>query len=130
VTGMTWQHVDALLTLASITDHRTYGPAERDEWHRLIGHLDLDVAREALTAVQTDTEIRFMQPRDLLRHAAVIRRRRERIQSPEFAAAIEQREYTFPDREEFDRITAEAARARADEKRAREDSTHADPQAG
>lgn len=39
-----------LLTIASMIDNRTVGPETVEEWHRVIGHLEFDPAREAVEA--------------------------------------------------------------------------------
>lgn len=68
-----------LLTMASAADGREVETPTVLMWHDVIGHLEYDLAIDAMRACLKDDSIygKF-QPKDLLRHAEAIQRLRDR----------------------------------------------------
>lgn len=66
-----------VLEFLSLTDNRKITEEKILAWHQAIGHLDFDVAREAVNAAVRDDSISWVEPKHILAKARVIKDRIE-----------------------------------------------------
>lgn len=63
---MNKSEVAKLLDEISAVDNRIVGPEQVEAWHKVIGHIPLDIAQEALVMARRDERTNYLEPRHII----------------------------------------------------------------
>lgn len=63
---MTKSEIAKLLDEISAIDNRIVGPEQVEAWHSVIGHIPIEIAREALRLARKDERVTWLEPRHIV----------------------------------------------------------------
>ena len=98
-----------LLTIASAVDNRTVAPETVNAWHPIVGHLDYEIAVEAVQLHFAESD-KYLLPAHVNACARRVKDARARDARRAQPRQIEGNQITL-DRDEFERLTQEAIEA-------------------
>lgn len=103
---MKLSETSTLLELVRAVDQREVDEAVVFAWHDVIGHLDYELARLALRDARANPDIQRVEPKHILTHAAIVKRRMDRQERVERAGQVPASPGSAPKPENFDDLVS------------------------